>query len=827
MNRPTLTAAALLLASVHAPPMAAADEPPAVTESDRPEIYRSKSIDFNKNGKLDPYEDPALKPRVRVRDLLSRMTIEEKTCQLATLYGYQRVLRDDLPTAKWKDKVWKDGIANIDEHLNGIPEWRNKRPSKHTGPPSAHARAINEVQRWFVEQTRLGIPVDFTNEGIRGLCYQGATNFPAQVGVGATWDVDLARRIGEVTGREAKAVGYTNIYSPILDVARDPRWGRVVECYGEDPFHVGTLGTAQALGLQSAGVASTAKHFAVYGAPKGGRDGEARTDPQLTRREMLDMHLTPFEMAIRNAGLLGVMSSYNDYDGVPVSGSREFLMDQLRGRMGFRGYVVSDSNAVEYLYKKHRVVGSYRAAAVRFLESGGNVRTNFTSPSGFINAIRDAVERREISQQTIDARVAEVLRVKFELGLFDDPFVRNPSRADDVVGCREHREIALEAAQKSIVLLKNDGVLPLSRDLGSILVCGPNANSTGHSISRYGPVGGEVVSLLEGVRAAVGDGIRVEYAKGCEVVDRNWPKSDFYEHPLAEDEAALLDEAVELARKADVVVLALGESETTIGESKSRVSLALTGRQRLLARRLHATGKPVVVVLMQGRALAINWVDDHIPAVLSAWFPGEACGTAIAGALFGDFSPGGKLPITVPRTVGQVPLAFPFKRSSHAGQGSGHNPNGVGQSRMAGPLYPFGHGLSYTRFEYTELKIEPAEISPSDSATVTCRVHNAGDRPGDEVVQLYVEDQVSSLVTYERVLRGFQRVSLEPGESTEVTFSLPASSLALTGLDNVRRVEPGAFTVSVGSSSEDLRLSDELSVPPPSEVAQRPSQSVE
>ncbi len=811
----------LLVITFYASFALAESQPQAVSPSSRPEIYQQGWIDLNKNGKKDTYEDPSCETEARVNDLLSRMTVEEKTCQLATLYGYQRVLKDDLPNSTWNSQVWKDGIANIDEHLNGIPEWRNKPASKFTGPPSKHARAINEVQKWFIEETRLGIPVDFTNEGIRGLCYQGATNFPAQVAVGATWDTDLVKRIGEVTGSEAKILGYTNIYSPILDVARDPRWGRVVECYGEDPFHVGKLGAAQAAGLSTAGVASTAKHFAVYGTPKGGRDGEARTDPHVTRREMIDVHLEPFRTAIKDGNILGIMSSYNDYDGVPISGSREMLIDELRGNMGFRGYVVSDSNAVEYLYNKHKLVGSYREAVLRFLESGGNVRTNFNSPSVFISPLRKAISLGEIDESIVDERVADVLRVKFELGLFDEPFVNQPSAADTLVGCDEHRDLNLKVAQKSIVLLKNDGLLPLSRDIDSILVCGPNAKSTGHSISRYGPVGGEVISLLDGLRSSVGDTVRIEYAKGCDVTDPNWPESELYDNGPSDEEYSAIEEAVALAKNVDVVVLALGESEATIGESKSRVELKLTGRQRLLAQKLHATGTPVVVVLLHGRALAINWIDDNIPAILSAWFPGETCGTAIAGALFGDYSPGGKLPVTFPKTVGQLPMAFPYKRGSHAGQGKGHNPNGIGQSRVVGALYPFGHGLSYTDFEYDSIRVTPNEIPPNGIVTITCRIRNVGTCRGDEVVQLYVEDQISSLVTYEKILRGFERITLNPGESTTVAFEVPVSSLAITGLDGVRRVEPGRFTFFVGSSSEDLRLDAELVVSPPRELASK------
>lgn len=781
--------------------------PEAVSEPEHPEIFREGWIDFNKNGLKDVYEDPSQPVDRRVEDLLSQMTVNEKTCQLATLYGYQRVLSDDIPTARWENEIWKDGIGNIDEHLNGIPEWRGKPPSRYTSPASNHARAMNEVQRWFVEKTRLGVPADLTNEGIRGLCYTGATNFPAQVGVGATWNPGLARRIGEVTGREAAAVGYTNIYSPILDLSRDPRWGRVVECYGEDPFHVSRMGVAQAQGLQSAGIAATAKHFAVYSVPKGGRDGSARTDPQVSPRELHDLYLAPFEAAVREAGLLGVMSSYNDYDGTPVSASRELLTNQLRKRMGFRGYVVSDSSAVKDLQKKHRIAANYQDAVFRFLEAGGNVRTNFDPPRVFLKPLRELVRDGKLPEAMLDDRVRDVLRVKLTIGLLDDPFVSSPNEADRVVGCKKHAEVSLEAARQSLVLLKNDGaLLPISKSIKSVLVCGPNAKSTGHSISRYGPVGGEVATVYDAVCSAVSAETKVTYAQGAEVIDEGWPTSELYGLGPSGRDAALITEAAAMAANAEVVVLVLGESEATIGESKSRTSLRLTGHQRALAQAIHATGTPTVAVLINGRALSINWIDDRIPAVLEAWFPGQSCGVAIAEALFGDYNPGGKLPVTFPKTVGQLPLAFPFKRGSHAGQGKGHNPNGVGHSRVTGTLYPFGHGLSYTAFEYSSLVVTPEKVGVGDEVAVACQITNTGDRMGDEVVQLYLSDDLSSLVTYESTLRGFQRIRLQPGESRNVSFTLSAKSMALSLTDGTQKVEPGTFTVRVGSSSEDIRL---------------------
>lgn len=779
----------------------------------RVEIYGEDWIDLNKDRRKDPYEDSSLEVELRIDDLLSQMTVEEKTCQLATLYGYQRVLKQDLPDSSWKEQVWKDGIANIDEHLNGIPGWRDKQDSEYVWPPSQHARAINEVQKWFVEETRLGIPVDFTNEGIRGLCYRRATNFPAQIGLGATWDRDLIVEIGQVTGVEAKSVGYTHLYSPILDLARDPRWGRVVECYGEDPFLVATLGTAQIEGLHRAGVGSTCKHYAAYGVPKGGRDGNARTDPKLAPRELQQMYLKPFEAVIRSGRLEGVMSSYNDYDAVPVSASSFLLTDHLRTRMGFRGYVVSDSGAVRDLNQKHRVASTKADATKQFLEAGGNVRTAFNDPKSFVFSVRELLNQGTISLDVVDARVRDVLRVKFHLGLFDSPYVNQPDEADQLVHCAEHQAVALDAARKSMTLLKNENdTLPLRKEIKSILVCGPNALSVGPCISRYGPTMGEVVTVLDGIRETVSTETRVLYAKGCEVVDDSWPESEIFPMSLTTSDESLLDEALKLAEQVEVIVAVLGESEHTIGESKSRTDLNLTGHQNKLVQRLHATGKPVVVVLINGRALSINWIDRYVPAVLEAWFPGEACGTAIAEVLFGDYNPGGKLPVTVPRSVGQLPYNFPFKPGSQAGQGKGHNPNGVGNSRVTGSIYPFGHGLSYTNFAFRDLQIAPAVISPGESVTVSCSVENTGQRTGDEVVQLYLRDDISSVVTYEHTLCGFERVTLEPGESRTVTLPIDRYAMELIDRQLKRTVEPGSFKVSIGSSSEDIRLQGSFKV---------------
>ena len=413
-------------------------------------------IDLNKNGIRDVYEDPSEPVDRRVADLLGRMTLEEKTCQLATLYGSGRVLKDYQPTAEWKNAIWKDGIANIDEELNGVGKCRKERPEL-VCPFSNHVAAVRNIQRWFVEETRLGIPVDFSNEGIHGLNHTKATPLPAPIGIGSTWNRALVREAGEIVGREAKLIGYSNVYAPILDVARDPRWGRMLECYGEDPYLVWTLGAEMCAGIQSQGVASTLKHYAVYGVPKGGRDGECRTDPHVTPRELHEIFLAPFRRVIQSAHPMGVMCSYNDWNGEPIAASRYFLSDLLRGEYGFDGYVVSDSEAVEYVHTKHAVAETPGDAVRMVLEAGLNVRTHFSPPEDFVRLVREQVGRGCLPMSIVDQRVAEVLSVKFRLGLFDNPYLGDAAKADAEAGMAHHLDFADRIQGESFVLLKNDG----------------------------------------------------------------------------------------------------------------------------------------------------------------------------------------------------------------------------------------------------------------------------------------------------------------------------------------------------------------------------------
>ena len=780
-----------------------------------PSIYHDGWIDFNKNGKCDVYENPKQPLEQRVEDLLAQMTVEEKTCQLTTLYGYGRVLKDPLPTAKWKTEVWKDGIANIDEMHNSIGKYSTPATNPHLASPAATVRALQQIQHWFIEETRLGIPVEFTNEGVRGLNYYRSTNFPANIAMGATWNPQLFSQVGKVIGREARAIGYANVYAPIMDLCRDPRWGRVVECYGEDPFLVAEMGIAMTTALHSEGIISTAKHFAVYSEPKGGRDGNARTDPHVAPREMEKFHLAPWERLVREGGLHCLMSSYNDYDGIPISGSHEFMIDRLRTQWGFRGYVVSDSWAVEYLYNKHRVAATAADAAAMFLREGGNVRTTFTPPQDFIKLVREQITQGKLAMSVVDDRVRDVLRVKFMEGLFDHPFAADPDKAAAAIHTAEAAALALEAARQSIVLLKNDkNTLPLAKKLKRILVTGPAAQMKETSYDRYGSTGGEIVTLLDGVKAAV-PGTEIVFCKGASVADAHWPESELYPEPPAGKDAAMIAEAVAAAKDVDAVILALGDSNATIGESKSRTSLDLPGFQNDLARALVATGKPVVVVLMSGRPATINWINRHAAAILCAWFPGEAGGTAMAEVLFGDTNPGGRLPMTFPRTVGQIPFNFPYKPGSHNSQSKKNDPNGFGHSMAEGALYPFGYGLSYTTFAYSGMTVAPAQIPANGTVTVTLTVKNSGTRAGDEVVQLYFRDDVSSVTTYDYNLCGFARVHLAPGESKPVAFTIPAKALELVNRAGQRVVEPGSFTVYAGASSTDLRATGTFSVAEP------------
>jgi beta-glucosidase len=788
----------------------AAGLPAQEQSSAKKSIYHDGWIDLNKNGRMDVYEDPKAPIDKRIDDLLSQMTLEEKTCQTATLYGVGRgrtgaqpPLKDELPTPDWKNQIWKDGIANIDEHLNGVgPNGK----SVYATDIRKHVWAMNEVQRFFVEETRLGIPVDFTQEGLRGVAFSTATSFPSELGMGHTWDPELVREMGRITAVEGRALGYTNVYAPTLDVARDQRWGRVEDTYGEDPYLASRLGVEMVRGMQQDYmVAATAKHFAVYSMGKGAREGEARTDPQTSPREIENILLPPFKAAIKEAGLLGVMSSYNDYDGIPITGSKYWLTERLRNDFGFKGYVVSDSAAVEYLYSKHHVAADMKDAVRQAIEAGLNVKTNFTKPEDFILPLRELVKEGRVSMKTLDDRVRDVLRVKFLVGIFDHPYVTDAEATARLVNSAEHQQVALRAARESMVLLKNEkNILPLSKQVSSIAVIGPNADDDSTVRYRYGPNAVKGVTVLEGIKQKLGANVKVNYAKGCEITDPHWPESEVLPEPLTGEEQGEIKKAVDAAQNSDVAVVVLGDSMRTVGESASRTSLDLPGHQLALVQAVYAAGKPVIVVLINGRPMSINWVNKYVPGIIEAWFPGVQGGPAIADVLFGDYDPGGKLTVTFPKTVGQIPYNFPTKPNA---QWEGE------RTRVNGALYFFGHGLSYTTFAYSNLRIGP-QLREGSNIPVTFDLKNTGSREGDEVVQLYTRELVTSVTTYEKTLRGFERIHLKPGETKTVSFTLTPDDLALWDRSNHFVVEPGKFRVMIGSASEDIRLTGEFEIAP-------------
>ena len=778
-------------------------------------MYQKGWIDFNKNGAMDVYENARAPLDDRIEDLLSQMTLDEKTCQMVTLYGYQRVLKDDLPTEEWKSSLWKDGMGAIDEHLNGFRQW-GLPPSanENVWPASRHAWALNEVQRFFVEETRLGIPVDFTNEGIRGVESFKATNFPTPLGLGHTWNRELIHKVGYITGHEARRLGYTNVYAPILDVGRDQRWGRYEEVYGESPYLVAELGVEMVKGLQTDyQVAATGKHFIAYSNNKGAREGMARVDPQMSPREVEMIHVYPFRRAVQDGGLLGVMSSYNDYDGFPVQSSYYWLTQRLRTEWGFKGYIVSDSDAVEYLFSKHRTAKDMKEAVRQSVEAGLNIRCTFRSPESYVEPLRELVEEGGLSEEIINDRVRDILRVKFLLGLFDEPYQRDLAGADKAVCSEENEAIALQASQESMVLLKNaNNTLPLDIDaIKKIAVCGPNANEEKYALTHYGPLAVDVTTVLEGIQDKVKGRAEVLYTPGCNLVDAHWPESEIIDYPLTENEQQEIDKAVAQAQEADVAIVVLGGGQRTCGENKSRSSLELPGRQLDLLKAVQATGKPVVLVLINGRPLSINWADKFVPAILEAWYPGSMGGIAVANVLFGDYNPGGKLTVTFPKTVGQIPFNFPYKPYSQV-NGFGNIGLKGGLTRINGALYNFGHGLSYTTFKYSDLAVSPQVLTPNQRLTVSCKVTNTGKREGDEVVQLYLRDDISSVTTYEKNLVGFERIHLLPGETKEVTFNVRPDCMQLLNAKNEWVIEPGTFTLMVGASSSNILLKGKCEV---------------
>lgn len=724
-----------------------------------------------------------------VCELLSRMTLEEKVAQLCAVHA-NRLLEGKRFSEEKARALIGNGIGQI-TRLFGSPDLE----------PEEAVVLGNEIQKFLKERTRLGIPAMVHEECLSGLLSKKATVFPQAIGLASTFDPELVQRITSTIREKMRALGVHQGLAPVLDIPRDPRWGRTEETFGEDPYLVSRIGAAYIRGLQGEdlrhGVVATAKHFTAYGISEGGRN---LAPAKVGERELREVFLFPFEVAVREAGVRSIMNAYHDIDGIPCAASSFLLTKILREEWGFAGIVVSDYEAVRMLFTFHRVAENEKEAAVLALRAG--IDLELPDADCFPHLVA-AVQEGLISEAVIDEAVRRVLTVKYELGLFDGVPPVSPESVT-LLDTPKDRELAREAARASCVLLKNDGVLPLRKDLRSLAVVGPNAHNpinlhgdysyTTHVPSVLAWKGKEArwelavptVTVLEGIQAKVSPNTQILYAQGCDLT--------------ASTEEGIR-EALEVARNAEIVIAVLGERsglfrQSLSGEGSDRTDLALPEVQRNLLRELHKLGKPIVLVLVNGRPLELSWEYEHIPAILEAWYPGEEGGNAIADILFGDYNPSGRLPVSFPKASGQVPVYYNRKPTSFSEY----------VSCDAEPLFSFGHGLSYTAFTYRDLRISPEKVRGLERVHVQCTVENTGEREGEEVVQLYIRDRVASCVRPRQELKGFVKLRLAPGEKKRVTFTLFPEQLAFYDAHMRFVVEPGVFEVMVGASSQDIRL---------------------
>jgi beta-glucosidase len=740
------------------------------------------------------YRDSKRPVEQRVSDLLSRMTLEEKLAQLEGTWQNRQ-----FPVTFFVDEknaFQPDRAALVLK--NGLGEM--SRPSEHRGPREM-AEFTNTIQKWLQQNTRLGIPILFHDECLHGHVALKGTSYPQAIALASTWDPALVGNVFSATAAEVRARGAQQCLAPVLDLARDPRWGRTEETYGEDPYLTSRIGVAAVNGFQGTGpfidkahVMATAKHFAVHGQPEGGTNvGPGNYSERVVR----EYFLRPFEAVVKEGHVQTVMASYNEIDGIPSHSNKHLLDDILRQEWGFNGVLVSDYFGITDLKNLHHIVSSYDAAGKLALESGVDVELPFAD--AFPSLLQQVKDGR-VAEATVDRAVARVLRAKFLLGLFDDPYV-DPDYAEKVTNSPEHQQLALKAAHEAIILLKNDNhLLPLDQSkYKRIAVIGPNAADV--HLGGYSDNPERGVSILQGIKSRLGSTTQVLYAEGCKITetipDWNADKVVLGDPAL---NAKRIQDAVRIATQADLVILALGGNEQTSREAWAvdhpgdRDNLDLLGNQDDLVKAMLATGKPVVVFLLHGRPNSINYIAEHVPAVLDGWYLGQEGGTAVADVLFGSYNPGGRLPITVPRSVGQLPDYYyqkPSAKREYLGS-------------TVKPLYPFGWGLSYSTFQYGNLRTSPAEIGPEGKTQVSVEVKNTSTVRGDEVVQLYIRDEVSSVTRPVKELRGFRRVALDPGETKTIEFTLGPDELSFLNREMRRVVEPGAFDIMVGGNSVDL-----------------------
>lgn len=756
------------------------------------------------------YKQPSAPVESRVKDLLGRMTLEEKIGQLCCPLGwemYTKTSKGVVPSELYKKRMSTAPIGSFWAVLRADP-WTQKTLETGLNPESG-AKALNALQKYAIENTRLGIPILFAEECPHGHMAIGTTVFPTSLSQASTWNENLMHKMGETIALEARLQGANIGYGPVLDIAREPRWSRMEETFGEDPMLTSTLGVAFMKGMQGESqndgkhLFSTLKHFAAYGIPEAGHNGSRAN---IGMRQLFSDYLAPFKKAVE-AGAATIMTSYNSIDGVPCTANKYLLDEVLRKKWGFNGFVYSDLSSIEGITGA-RVARNYKEASALALKAGVDMDLG---GNAYGKNLQQALKEGLVNIEDINKAVSNVLRLKFRMGLFENPYV-SPEKAGKTVRSKAHKELARQVAREGVVLLKNEGILPLSKQLKNIAVIGPNADNMYNQLGDYTAPQErkEITTVLDGIRNAVSPSTEVTYVKGCAI-------RDVTTHQISE--------AVLAAQKADAVVLVVGGSsardfktkyietgaatvsqeesrqlsDMECGEGYDRSTLRLLGYQEKLMKAVIDTGKPVVVIYIQGRPLNMNLAAQKAQALLTAWYPGEQGGAAIADILFGDYNPAGRLPVSVPRSEGQLPLFY-----SQGEQRAYVEEAGT-------PLYTFGYGLSYTKFDYSQLKIEKGN-TPDVLQKVTCTISNTGNKDGEEVVQLYICDKVASVSQAPILLKGFHRIFLKKGESKQVTFTLGEEELSLYNMEMKQVVEPGEFKVMVGAASNDIRLNGEFTL---------------
>lgn len=763
-------------------------------------IEKTLSCEKIESSEQPQYKNPNLPIAVRVADLLSRMTLEEKVAQMLCIWRQKNNLLFD-------DQGRLDFTKLRAHFRHGLGQIARLSDSTGGKTPEEMAELANQIQHYFCEETRLGIPVVFHEECLHGLAAQQATSYPQPIGLASTFNPQLVEQIYAAVAEDARARGVHQALTPVIDVARDARWGRVEETFGEDPYLVAQMGIAAVKGFQGDGqfndqkhLIATLKHFAAHGQPESGTNcGPANFSERLLR----DVFLYPFREVIQKAKAISVMASYNEIDGIPSHANRWLLRDVLRQEWGFEGYVVSDYFAITELHHKedtisHAVAKDKAEAALLAALAGVNIELPDMDCYPYLTSL---VQSGRLPETVIDELVGAMLKYKFLLGLFENPYVHY-DHEQHALRLEQTKPLALQAAHETIILLKNEGgLLPLDPNkINTIAVIGPNADR--ELLGGYSGVPPYFISVLEGIRQKVGQRCKVLYSEGCRItIGGSWNEDQVVLADPGEDEK-LIAEAVATAQMADVVILVIGGNEQTSREAWSkthlgdRPSLELLGRQNDLVKALYATGKPIIAVLFNGRPNAIKYIAQNIPAILECWYLGQECGRAVADVLVGDFNPGGKLPISIPRSVGHNPCYYNHKPSDRRGY----------HFDEITPLFPFGFGLSYTTFQIHNFHLEKSTIHRQESTAAVLDVTNTGPVAGTEVLQLYIRDVVSSVTRPVKELKGFQKVFLQPGETQRVILPITPEHLAFTNINKQYVVEPGEFLIMVGTSSRDADL---------------------